>query len=243
MRYTLEILAYTLEACLIAERAGASRIELCDNPGEGGTTPSMGVIRAAIRQSGIPVFPMIRPRGGDFLYSDAEFEAMQDDVQVCRQLGAQGVVLGLLNADGRIDTERTKRLVAMAYPMEVTFHRAFDHCEDPYTALEDIIACGCSRILTSGQEATATEGKVLIRNLLEKAENRIILMPGSGIRARNLEALARDTGAAEFHSSAGLRRQGKMAFIRQNFAAEHSIVTPDPEEVATMHAILQNLEA
>jgi len=243
MRYTLEILAYNLESCTIAEKAGADRIELCDNPGQGGTTPSLGVIRTAIRDSRIPVFPMIRPRGGDFLYNDAEFTAMQDDIRACKQLGAGGIVLGLLKADGIIDVERTARLVSIAYPMEVTFHRAFDHCADPFTALEDIINCGCNRILTSGQKPTAAEGIPLIRDLVEKAGERITIMPGSGIRSSNLQEMARRTGAQEFHSSAVIPQEGRMQFIRPEFARENSYQWPDMQEVSAMRSILQNLSA
>jgi copper homeostasis protein len=239
MRYTLEILAYNLEACAIAEAAGADRIELCDNPGQGGTTPSYGTIRAALGMSSIPVFPMIRPRGGDFLYSDAEFSAMQDDIRVCRQLGAEGVVLGILKANGSIDTDRTARLVELAYPMEVTFHRAFDHCRDPLEALEAIIGCGCSRILTSGQQPQATEGTELIKTLVEKAEDRITIMPGAGIRQANLQSLLQTTGATEFHSSAGILTAGGMQFTRPDFAGENSLQLPDHGAVAAMKAILR----
>lgn len=243
MRYTLEILAYNLESCTIAEKAGANRIELCDNPGQGGTTHSLGVIRTAIRDSRIPIFPMIRPRGGDFLYNDAEFAAMQDDIRACKQLGAGGIVLGLLKADGSIDVERTARLVSIAYPMEVTFHRAFDHCADPFTALEDIINCGCNRILTSGQKPTATEGIPLIRDLVEKAAERISIMPGSGIRSSNLQEMARSTGAHEFHSSAGILQAGRMQFIHPEFTRDNSCHLPDMQEVSAMRSILQNLSA
>jgi copper homeostasis protein len=177
MRYLLEILAYSLEACIVAEKAGADRIELCDNPVGGGTTPSAGTIRQAILRAKIPVFPMIRPRGGDFLYSDAEFEAMREDIRICKQLGASGVVLGLLLADGSVDNIRTNLLVEEAYPLDVTFHRAFDQTSDPLQAMEDIIACGCTRILTSGQQLRAEEGSALIRSLVDKAADRIIIMP------------------------------------------------------------------
>jgi copper homeostasis protein len=183
---------------------------------------------------------MIRPRGGDFLYSEAEFSAMQDDIRVCRQLGAQGVVLGLLQPDGRIDTERTARLVELAYPMEVTFHRAFDHCRNPLEALEEIIACGCSRILTSGQQTQAAEGMNLIKNLVEKADDRIIIMPGAGIRSANLQLLLQATGAWEFHSSAGIQVSSGMDFTLPAFAGDNNLLVPDRADVAAMKAILQN---
>jgi copper homeostasis protein len=239
MRYQLEILAYSLEACMLAEKSGADRIELCDNPGDGGTTPSAGTIRQAIHRTKIPVFPMIRPRGGDFLYSDAEFDAMREDINICKIFGAQGVVFGLLLADGTVDKARCSRLVEDAYPLDVTFHRAFDQTPDPFQALEDIIACGCTRILTSGQQARADEGSALIRSLVEQAADRIIIMPGSGIRSGNLPALIRDTGAAEFHSSAGVWTEGAMTHRPPLFAQGLMLQMPDPVEVSTMQAILQ----
>ena len=241
MRYTLEILAYNLDSCSIAEDAGADRIEFCDNPGQGGTTPSAGAIRAAIRRARIPVFPMIRPRGGDFLYSDAEFEAMRYDIRACREMGAAGVVLGILTPEGNIDIPRSSALVELAYPMEVTFHRAYDHCREPIKALEDIIACGCSRILTSGQKPTAPEGADLIRVLVEKAGDRILIMPGAGIRAGNLAGLAEKTGAPEYHSSAGILSPGLMQFSRPEFSRENFIQVPDASEVMAMKSILKDL--
>jgi copper homeostasis protein len=240
MRYLLEILAYSIEACIVAEKAGADRIELCDNPGEGGTTPSAGTIRQAIHRANIPVFPMIRPRGGDFLYSDAEFEAMREDIRMCKSFGAQGVVLGLLLANGTVDMARTSRLVEEAYPLDVTFHRAFDQTADPLQALEDIITCGCTRILTSGQQSRAEEGIALIRTLVDKAADRIIIMPGSGIRSANLPVFIKDTGASEFHSSAGILVEGGMAHRPPLFAQGQLLQMPDPVEVSTMQAILQS---
>ena len=202
MIYQLEIIGYNLESCRLAQEAGATRIELCSSAAEGGTTPSYGCISNARRLLHIPLFPMIRPRGGDFVYSADEFTAMAEDIMVCRRLGCDGVVLGLLQADGRIDKERTNRLVEMAYPMEVTFHRAFDRCINPLEALEDIIEAGCDRLLTSGQQATAEEGIDLISRLAKQAAGRIIIMPGSGVRNDNIQSLAETTGLTEFHSSA-----------------------------------------
>lgn len=239
MRYNLEILAYTLEACQVAEGAGADRIELCANPGEGGTTPSSGVIREAIRRTSIPVFPMIRPRGGDFLYSEADYAAMRQDIQLCKSLGAAGVVLGLLLPDGRVDRERTAALVELAYPMDVTFHRAFDHSMDPREALEEIIRCGCTRILTSGQARTAPEGAELIRALVEQADDRIIIMPGSGVRAATLQALLHTTGAGEYHSSAASRSASRMTYQPPLWAKELGTLVPDPDEIGAMRTLLQ----
>ena len=158
MNFKLEVIAFNIESCKLAQQSGAYRIELCDNPSEGGTTPSIGMIKAAREKVDIELFPIIRPRGGDFLYSDDEFEIMKEDILQCKKIGCDGVVIGLLNADGNVDKIRTSQLVNLAYPMSVTFHRAFDRANDPFKAMEDIIECGCERILTSGQQPTASEG-------------------------------------------------------------------------------------
>lgn len=202
MNYILEIIAFDIASCSLIEKAGAHRIELCSNPNEGGTTASYGMIRAARQATSLTLFPIIRPRGGDFLYRDDEFSLMMDDIRLCRRTGCEGIVTGILTTDGRVDKDRTARLVDLAYPMDVTFHRAFDRTVDPYQALEDIIDCGCTRILTSGQQPTAPEGASLIRELIARAADRIIILPGSGIRSGDIRSLADTTGAREFHSSA-----------------------------------------
>lgn len=218
MRYKVEIIAFTIESCAIIEQSGADRIELCDNPSEGGTTASYGMIKAAREKVAIPLFPIIRPRGGDFLYSADEFTIMKTDVQLCKDLGCDGVVFGLLRKDGRVDVDRTAQLVESAYPMEVTFHRAFDHCYDPFEALEQIIQIGCKRILTSGQKPVATEGAERIAELVKAADGRIIIMPGSGVRPTNIGELAKQTGAVEFHASMRSNARSKMEFRHPAFA-------------------------
>jgi copper homeostasis protein len=240
MRYTLEVIAYNIESCVIARDNGADRIELCANPGEGGTTPSYGMIRAAKEKCSIPVYVMIRPRGGDFLYNDDEFRIMRDDIMQCRDYGCDGVVLGLLNADGTVDINRTKELVQVAYPMEVTFHRAFDRVKDAHQSLEDVINSGCTRILTSGLKPTAAEGISLIRELVELAEERIIIMPGSGIRSSNIEGLIELSGAVEFHTSAGMLRESTMEF--RNLDIEESLQwqVPDGNEIQLIKKIIYN---
>jgi copper homeostasis protein len=200
--YELEVIAFDAASCRIAEEAGADRIELCANPLEGGTTPSHGMIRIARKITSIQLFPIIRPRGGDFVYSDDEFEVMKQDVLYCKEVGCDGLVIGLLNADGSVDVARTKTLVELTYPLGVTFHRAIDHSINMEEALEAIIKCGCERILTSGGMPTAPEGAERIAALIRLAEDRIDIMPGSGIRSGNIAALARSTGAHVFHSSA-----------------------------------------
>ncbi len=200
--YRLEVIAFNLESCLIAERAGAHRIELCDNPGEGGTTPSYGTIHIARQKTGIRLFPIIRPRGGDFLYSRDEFEIMKKDIRLCRETGCDGVVIGMLHSDGTVDKIRCSRLVDLAYPMGVTFHRAFDRVYDPYESLEDVIDIGCERILTSGGRPLAMDGAFTIAQLVKQSDSRISIMPGSGVRASNIMELLHQTGVTEFHSSA-----------------------------------------
>jgi copper homeostasis protein len=208
----LEICANSLPSALAAQAGGADRIELCDNMAEGGTTPSYATILTSREMLTIQIYPIIRPRGGDFLYNDDEFDLMRKDIELCKQVGCDGVVIGLLNMDGSIDKKRTKLLVELAWPLGVTFHRAFDRCADPFHALEDIIACGCERILTSGQAPTAPEGADLIAQLVDRAAGRMIIMPGSGVRENNIAALVRKTKATEYHSTAKTTIGSKMQF-------------------------------
>ncbi len=208
----LEVCAGSVASGIAAQRGGAERIELCANLSEGGTTPSPGTIRVARRSLEIQIYPIIRPRGGDFLYGEKEFEVMKEDILHCRQAGCEGIATGVLLADGSVDLERLAVLVETAWPMGVTFHRAFDLVADPFRALEGIIASGCERILTSGQAPTAPEGAGMIASLIRAAAGRIIIMPGAGIREENMADLVRATGAREFHSSARTRRSGGMAY-------------------------------
>lgn len=198
----LEICATSLASCKAAQEGGADRIELCDNLLEGGTTPSYATIKLAREAVKIALYPIIRPRGGDFLYDEDEYALMQEDIRVCKALGCDGVVTGLLTADGKVDIPRTRALVELAKPMGVTFHRAFDMTDDPFRALEDVIASGCERILTSGQRNTAMEGAGLIAELVKKAAGRIRIMAGSGLRDHNAAALASASHAREFHTTA-----------------------------------------
>ena len=210
-------------------------------PFDGGTTPSYGTLQAVRKHLQIPVFPIIRPRGGDFLFNDAEFEVMKEDVLLCKRLGFDGVVIGMLNIDGSIDEVRTALLVEIAYPMEVTFHRAFDRAANPYDALETIIGCGCQRILTSGQVPNANKGKDLITQLIRQANERIIIMPGSGVRSQNILSLAKETGATELHSSARKMQASSMQFIvpRMNEALEN--ITVDVNEIQEMKSALLSI--
>lgn len=238
MSYILEVIAYNVESCVIAQESGADRIELCANPGEGGTTPSYGMIRVAKAKCSIPVFVMIRARGGDFLYTDEEFRIMREDIIQCRDYGCDGVVLGLLNADGTVDIKRTKELVQLAYPMEVTFHRAFDRVKDAHQSLEDVIETGCTRVLTSGLKPTAAEGVSLIRELVELSDERIIIMPGSGVRSSNIEGLIELSGAVEFHTSAGMMRDSGMEFKNVDMGENLQWMVPDSNEIRLIKEVL-----
>lgn len=208
----LEICSNSLQSALNAQEGGADRIELCENLAGGGTTPSYGLLTQTRRRVQIPVHVLIRPRAGDFLYSDLEFEIMKEDVRLCKELGFEGVVLGLLNADGSIDVERTRMLTELASPMSVTFHRAFDACRDPEQGLEDVIACGCDRILTSGLKATAEEGADVLDKLISQAAQRIIVMPGSGIQSGNIGRLKDRIRASEWHASAKAPAESGMEY-------------------------------
>ena len=212
MIFTLEIIGFNIESCLVAQAAGANRIELCDNPGDGGTTPSYGFIKKAREVLQIELYCMIRPRGGDFFYTDEEFDIMKTDVQTCKQLGCDGVVIGMLNQDGTVDKDRCKKLVELAYPMGVTYQRAFDRVKDPFAALEDIIEMGCERILTSGLVPSCFDGAPLIAQLIQQSDDRIIIMPGSGLRASNVIDVAKITGAGEFHTSARINIDSTMHY-------------------------------
>jgi copper homeostasis protein len=238
MMFQLEICCFNYESCLIAERAGAQRVELCTDPADGGTTPAFGTIKQVKEKTSIPVYPIIRPRGGDFFYNDDEFTMMKSDVLLCRELGCDGVVIGLLNLDGSIDKERSKRLVQLAYPMGVTFHRAFDRAIHPFEALEDVIETGCERILTSGQLPTAMEGIQMLNELVRQANDRIIIMPGSGIRASNIETIAKQTGVEEFHSSARISLPSSMEFVNNNMKEYLTSILADEKEIVAMKQVL-----
>ncbi|MEQ8687984.1 MAG: copper homeostasis protein CutC [Imperialibacter sp.] len=209
---SIEVVCYNITSVLNAIEGGASRIELCDSPGDGGTTPSAGMILAAKEKARIPVFVMIRPRGGDFLYSDEEFEVMKKDIESAKKLGADGVVFGILKANGDIDIERNRSLVELARPLKVTCHRAFDMTNDPYKALEACIEAGFDRILTSGQQANVSDGRLLLAELVKKAGDRIIIMPGAGVSEENVADLVKTTGAKEIHISGRSFVDSPMAF-------------------------------
>lgn len=216
--YLIEIATTDFETTRLAVQGGAHRIELCASLSEGGVTPSYGTIRLCRESFSVSLYPIIRNRGGDFLYSDQEFTLMKQDVLLCKSLQCDGVVIGLLQPDGQIDLKRTATLIELAYPMGVTFHRAFDRCVDPGQALEQLISIGCERILTSGQQPTAPAGADLIAHLQQQAGDRIVIMPGSGVRPDNVVTLAKQTGCVEFHSSLRSLAKSSMQFFHPAFA-------------------------
>ncbi|HCL06061.1 MAG TPA: copper homeostasis protein CutC [Chitinophagaceae bacterium] len=238
MSLPLEICVFNTATAIAAAEAGADRIELCENYANGGTTPSYGYLKTTREKVGIPIFPMIRPRGGDYFHRPEEIAIIQKDILLCKELGFEGVVFGLLNRDGSVDKDNTARLVELAYPLDVTFHRAFDRCKDPLEALEIIIECGCTRILTSGQHPKAPDGKELIRQLVEQADERIIIMPGSGINSMNLEEMIAFTGAKEFHTSARIMRPSQTEYMNPLIPEDFSQDFTDTDEIKKLKQIL-----
>lgn len=234
----LEIAVFNISSALLAAQAGAGRLELCENPFDGGTSPSYGTLKTVREKISIPVFPIIRARGGDFFYSTEEFEVMKKDILLCKELGFEGVVIGLLNQDGSVGITKTKRLVELAYPLDVTFHRAFDRAKEPLKSLEDIVESGCQRVLTSGQAPTAFEGKELIKQLIQQADDRIIIMPGSGVRSNNIIELATYTGATELHSSARKSVTSAMQYQQAFMKETIENISVDIEEIRLMKQAL-----
>ncbi|MFH1179683.1 MAG: copper homeostasis protein CutC [Candidatus Bathyarchaeota archaeon] len=197
----LEVCANSLASALAAQTGGAYRVELCDNLYEGGTTPSLGCIKLAREKLDIKLNVLIRPRGGDFLYSDDEMEIIKRDIQTCKQVGVDGVVIGFLTPDGDIDKDRTRKRIKAAHPLSVTFHRAFDVCRDPYKALDELVSLGVDRILTSGQRNAAPQGVELISELVDLAGNNVIIMPGAGLKPENIKDFHLQVRAEEYHST------------------------------------------
>jgi len=209
----LEIAANSLASALAAQAGGADRVELCTGLELGGLTPSMAQIAQVRERLSIPVYVLIRPRAGDFLYSDDDMELMRRDIEACSSLGCDGVVIGVLDADGNVDLPRCRSLLLAAGGMGVTFHRAFDMTRDLSQALEDVVSLGAERVLTSGGAASAVVGSEVIRQLVEQAAGRIVVMPGAGIHASNVTELARVTGATEFHASAKASLPSGMRWV------------------------------
>ena len=210
----VEVCANGVESCLATQKGGADRVELCAGIPEGGTTPSYGEIKVARRVlTTTRLHVIIRPRGGDFLYSDLEIERMAADIAVCHDLGVDGVVFGCLNADGTVDMDKNRYLMECSQGMSVTFHRAFDRTADPVKSLEDVIALGFDRILTSGQQPKAEQGIELLARLGVQAAGRIILMAGSGVTEQNIRHIQEATGLREFHFSGRESHSSAMQYV------------------------------
>ncbi|XP_057591111.1 copper homeostasis protein cutC homolog isoform X3 [Hippopotamus amphibius kiboko] len=254
----MEVCVDSVESAVNAERGGADRIELCSCLLEGGTTPSMGILQVVKQYVQIPVFVMIRPRGGDFLYSDREVEVMKADIRLAKLYGADGLVFGALTEDGHIDKELCMSLVAICRPLPVTFHRAFDMVHDPMAALETLLTLGFERVLTSGCDSSALEGLPLIKRLIDQlSKERIILesmrnfsmeITGGGITDRNLQRILEGSGATEFHCSARSARDSGMKFRNSSVAmgaslssSEYSLKVTDVTQVRTLNAIAKNI--
>jgi len=212
MTITVEVCVTSAESALLAQNGGAHRVELCDNLIEGGTTPSIGAIRSARAALNISLHVIIRPRAGDFLYSNREFETMRFDIEAAKAAGADGVVIGILDRDGNIDTRRVKELVDIARPLAVTFHRAFDVTRDPHRSLDDLISLGIERVLTSGQQPDVVAGTDLIRGLVEHSAGSISIMACGGIDQSNVGRAIKETGVQEIHFAADHDVESEMSY-------------------------------
>ncbi len=222
MQLTFEISIDSVLSAKNAQEAGANRVELCANLLEGGTTPSIGMIKTVRKNIDLQMFVIIRPRGGDFLYTREEFEVICNDILEAKRNGADGIVSGALTTSGAIDIEKTAKMIELAYPLPFTFHRAFDMCKDPFEALAQLKKLKVSRILTSGQKKTAEEGIPLLKELVKKADNNITIMPGAGININNIEQLISETGAKEFHFSGKKKYTSGMKYFNKNISMGNS---------------------
>lgn len=242
MMYQLEVCAYNIQSALIAAKVGADRVELCDSAAEGGTTPSYGVLKEVREKIPIQLYPIIRPRAGSFWYNEEEWAILKKDILLCKELGCDGISTGVQLQNGALDTEGLQRIVEWAYPMGVTCHRVFDVTPDPLQALEAAISAGCERILTSGQRSTAPSGAELLAKLVQQADERIIIMPGAGVRASNIGALATTTGAREFHTSAKIDMPERVGYRNPLVSDFGKVPLASEEELQKILAILNGLQ-
>lgn len=241
-----EVVVYTIDAALRAQEGGADRIELCDNAAEGGTTPSYAMIEQVRQNSSMDVYVMLRPRGGDFLYSNYEYHIMKRDLYQCQKLSVDGVVLGILNPDGTIDKKRCAELIKIARPLKVTCHRAFDMTRDPFEALEDCIKVGFDRILTSGHKLKALEGVELIGELNARSNGRISIMAGSGVNEDTVQSIVSVSNVREIHFSALTFKESKMEYRNAHITgmgsssqSEYQVRTVDPEKVRLIRSLAE----
>ena len=233
-----ELCAFNIQSCIMAEKLGAYRVELCDNPVEGGTTPSYGHIKRTREKINIKLYPILRPRCGNYFYDEDELAIIKQDIAVCKELGCDGISIGVQKINGEIDIDTLNEFVELAYPMGVTCNRAFDATPDPFKALENIIEAGCERILTSGQKSGAPEAGELLRKLVQHAGDRIIIMPGAGIRASNIKQLMSESGAKEYHGSVRVATKNPMSFSNPLVTDFGNVYLPDEEELKQILAAL-----
>lgn len=242
----LEVVCFDLRGAMAAAAGGADRIELCANPGDGGTTPSHGLISYVKDRLSVPAMVMIRPRGGDFLYTAEETEIMRRDILLCKSIGVQGVVFGVLDEKGNVNSTLCRELVQLAAPMECTFHRAFDMVSYPMEALEEIITCGFHRILTSGGTQRAIDGAAQLKSLVKQAGNRITILPGGGVDESCIGQLVQQTGLNEFHISARKHEPSGMTYHNPGVkmgtggSDEFQLLTVDPLRIHTIRQLAEN---
>ena len=235
----LEVCAFAIESCRIAEKVGAARVELCANPIEGGTTPAYGTIKLVRDSISIGLYPIIRPRSGNYFYTQDEYQMVKEDIKACRNLHCDGISVGTQKINGEIDKDWLNRIVEWAGPMGVTCNRAFDGTPDPFKALEDIIECGCERVLTSGQQTAAPDAAELLGQLVKQAGDRIIIMPGAGVKSGNLAKLVQVSNATEYHSSARVAAPNPLTYINAAVNDYGHVYIADEEELRKMVAVLQ----
>lgn len=246
MAVIIENAVFNIPSALDAQAAGADRIELCDNPAEGGTTPSLGVVEVVRKKINIDLFVMIRPRGGDFFYSTDEYNAMKTDIMACKRLGVDGVVLGILDDKGRLDVERCRELILLARPMQVTLHRAFDLTPDAEQALFDSIAAGFDRVLTSGRAKTAQDGIELLKKLVDQSGDRIGILAGVGINSANARQIVHYTGVKEIHFSARIWYEGVInknnpgLTLLDPLPGDSGYYNVDQEKIKTVRALFES---
>lgn len=239
MQPILEVCACSVQSVLNAEQSGASRVELCENLFIGGTTPSYGCLKVAREKSTIPIYVLIRPRTGDFCYTPLEVEQIKNDIIIAKSLGADGIVCGILHRNGKVNEEQTRELIELSAPLPFTFHRAFDFTPNPYEALETIIRCGAERILTSGQQNKAIDAVDLLTKLVERAANRIVIMPGGGVNSDTVSELIK-TGAKEFHASGSTIIESVMDY-RKEFLSLNGTILPDYTNQETNRESIRNI--
>ncbi|RYF99239.1 MAG: copper homeostasis protein CutC [Chitinophagaceae bacterium] len=234
MKKILEVCAFNIQSCIAAENAGAYRVELCDNPVEGGTTPSYGTLKQARERIALKIYPIIRPRSGNYYYSDDEYAIIKHDIAIARELGCDGISVGAQNIDATINIEMMKRIVEWAGPLGVTCNRAFDGTPDPHAALDALIEAGCERVLTSGLETAAPDGSPLLAKLVQQAAGRIIIMPGAGVKSINIRKLAEETGCTEFHSSGRAIAPNPQTYITTKVNDYGNVYISDENELKAM---------